>query len=57
VKGRVVWVVSIPIELDEDFRKTIQTIKPNGIIKRGDLKESVEEAIHDWIRKKRQGLN
>jgi hypothetical protein len=57
LKGRIVWVVSIPLELDTDFRKTIQLIKPNGTIKRGDLKESVEEAIRDWIRKKRQGLN
>lgn len=56
MKGRIVWVVSMPIELDEDFRKTIQEIQPHGIIKRGDLKASVEEAIKDWIRKKRQEM-
>ena len=51
LQGKVVWVVSIPIELDTEFRDVI--FKNKGT-KRGNLKESVEEAIREWIRKKRQ---
>ncbi len=50
----VVWVISnIDIELDSNFRKAIR-IKFKREIKRGDLKNSVVEAIEDWIKKQKQ---
>ncbi len=50
----VVWVISnIELDLDSNFRKAIR-IKFKREIKRGDLKNSVVEAIEDWIRKQNQ---
>ena len=47
----VVWVISnIDIELDSNFRKAIR-LKFEREIKRGDLKNSVVEAIEDWNKK------
>lgn len=57
--GTVVWVVSMPIDLDKDFRKVIsEKNKANNkeAFKRGDLKDCVQDAIRDWIRKQNQEL-
>ena len=54
MKGRIVWVVSIPIELDESFRNIISMrnkAKFSQAFKRGDLKDAVEEAVREWINK------
>jgi hypothetical protein len=50
----VPYIVNIPTELDEEFREVIR-ISEGRDLKRGDIKDSLLEAIHDWIRKKRQG--
>lgn len=50
----VVWVISnISIELDTNFRKAIR-LKFKREIKRGDLKNSLIEAVDDWIKKQKQ---
>jgi len=54
VKGRIVWVVSIPIELDESFRNIISMrnkASSKQAFKRGDLKNALEEAVREWINK------
>ena len=54
MKGEIVWVVSIPIELDESFRNIISMrnkAKFGQAFKRGDLKDAVEEAVREWINK------
>ncbi len=52
-KGVIVWVSAVPLELDLEFRKII-TRKNNGKIKRGDLKNSLIEAVKDWNKKQNQ---
>jgi len=54
LKGRIVWVVSIPMELDESLRNIISLrnkANHGQAFKRGDLRDAVEEAIKDWITK------
>jgi methionine synthase II (cobalamin-independent) len=41
------------LELDEELRKVVSELN-DGKYHRGDLKKAVEEAVKDWIRKKRQ---
>lgn len=52
----IIWVVAVPAELDKTFRKVI-TKKHGGKIKRGDLKDSIIEAVQDWNRKQSQKDN
>ena len=50
MKGGIVWVVHVPAELDKTFREVI-TKKHGGKIKRGDLKDSLIEAVQEWNQK------
>ncbi len=54
-KGSIVWVVSVSSDLDKEFRQVI-TKKHDGKIKRGDLKDSLIEAVKDWNTKQNQIL-
>ncbi len=54
-KGYVVWVSAVPDELDKEFRNVI-ILKNGGKIKRGDLKNSLIEAVQEWNKKQRQGF-
>lgn len=57
--GTVVWVVSMPIDIDQDFREVIakrNQANNKESFKRGDLKNCVQEAIRDWIRIQNQEL-
>ena len=53
MKGRIVWVVSMSVDIDQEFRDVIHKTRGS---KRGNLRDSVEEAIQEWIRKKNQEL-
>lgn len=47
------WVITFENDLDEEFRDLITKVN-GGKYHRGDLKKAVQEAVKDWIRKKRQ---
>lgn len=48
---KAVLFIGIDPDLNKDFRDVIGKIKGCN---RGSLREAVEEAIRDWIRKNRQ---
>ena len=49
-QGSIVWFVQVPSDLDKEFRSVI-TKAHDGKIKRGFLKDSLIEAVEDWIKK------
>ena len=60
LKGRIVWVVSIPVELDESLRNIISLrnkANHSQAFKRGDLRDAVEEALRDWLAKQTMVIN